>query len=478
MPTAFGPCDVCGAMCRSKCQRCKRVRYCSKRCQVEGWLGGHREACGSAATAASGGAAEATADPPPTLARPPVEPLAENSFDCPICLEILCEPVTLPCGHSFCAACVTDTLAAAAARCPSCRAEVPGRVAGDLRVNRLLEQVVHAKAPAAYDARRAALDAPSPTVSEAGTWVVVVDPLSPASLVVLGLLAVLKAPVTIEREGMLWSDDKRRPEWVKDSLREGVPRLELRGAARNGNCVVGDPAAIVRALLELYGEGRVDVGPTRDRARAASLAERVRGEHLLATVWSSFVNKISQHVFSAVWDGHANVPSIEGVVEAIEWAEREAIPELRTHDGPRRTVLEIAVAAPLVLLWQTNDVVLEDALAARPRLRRWFSSVTSSDVGAAVCRHVRGAPQFDEYRQRIRRGVMMAIMMVSGQDTIGLHSRRGEDALVHPRFPYHDCTEGRRVEREWRTQEDRYKELTFEDYILSREPPDDGTGDY
>ena len=44
------------------------------------------------------------------------------------------------------------------------------------------------------------------------------DPLSPASLVVLGLLAVLKAPVTIEREGMLWSDDKRRPEWVKDSL--------------------------------------------------------------------------------------------------------------------------------------------------------------------------------------------------------------------------------------------------------------------
>ena len=202
---------------------------------MEGWLAGHREACGSAATAASGGAAEATADPPPTLARPPVEPLAENSFDCPICLEILCEPVTLPCGHSFCAACVTDTLAAAAARCPSCRAEVPGRVAGDLRVNRLLEQVVHAKAPAAYDARRAALDAPSPTVSEAGTWVVVVDPLSPASLVVLGLLAVLKAPVTIEREGMLWSDDKRRPEWVKDSLREGVPRLELRGAARNGN---------------------------------------------------------------------------------------------------------------------------------------------------------------------------------------------------------------------------------------------------
>ena len=33
---------------------------------------------------------------------------------------------------------------------------------------------------------------------------------------------------------------------------------------------------------------------------------------------------------------------------ALEWAEREAIPELRTHDGPRRTVLEIAVAAPLV----------------------------------------------------------------------------------------------------------------------------------
>ena len=78
--------------------------------------------------------------------------------------------------------------------------------------------------------------------------------------------------------------------------------------------------------------------------------------------------------------------------------------------------------------------------------------------------------------QRSANGTATAV--VSGQDTIGLHSRRGEDALVHPRFPYHDCTEGRRVEREWRTQEDRYKELTFEDYILSREPPDDGTGDY
>lgn len=477
-------CSVCGAAnARKRCGRCKQVRFCTQKCQLEDWAAGHRQACGGAATAASGDA-EATEDPPPTLARPPVEPLAKSSFDCPICLEILCEPMTLPCGHNFCATCVTDTLAAAAARCPSCRAEVPGRVAGDLRVNRLLEQVVHAKAPAAYAARLAALDAPAPTAAKAGTWVVVVDPLSPASLVVLGLLAVLKAPVTIERQGMMYSDDKRRPEWVKDSPRDGVPRLELREAGQNSDCVVGDPAAIVRALLELYGEGRVDIGPTRDRARAASLAERVRGEHLLATVWSTFVNKISQHVFCAVWDGHSNVPSIRDVVDAIDWVDREVISELQAHDGPRRTVLEIAIVAPLVLLWQTNDVVFEDAIAARPQLRRWFSGVTSSDIGSAVARHVRGAPHFDDYCQKIRGGVMMAIMMVSGQDTIGLMSSRGGAAarqLVRPRFPYHDCTEGRRHDERSRgfhmpDPGERDKELTFEAYIRSQNAPDDDTG--
>ena len=28
------------------CQRCKRVRYCSRKCQLTGWRRGHKESCG------------------------------------------------------------------------------------------------------------------------------------------------------------------------------------------------------------------------------------------------------------------------------------------------------------------------------------------------------------------------------------------------------------------------------------------------
>eukprot|EP01084_Bolivina_argentea_P135280 238414_1 len=57
--------------------------------------------------------------------------LNERAFDCPVCLDLLCEPVTLSCGHTFCEHCVSRWIASHTSsrsrnkgkcRCPSCKA--------------------------------------------------------------------------------------------------------------------------------------------------------------------------------------------------------------------------------------------------------------------------------------------------------------------------------------------------------------------
>ena len=42
--------------------------------------------------------------------------------ECPICLQLLCEPLTTPCGHTFCRPCLVGTLRKNKKKCPTCRA--------------------------------------------------------------------------------------------------------------------------------------------------------------------------------------------------------------------------------------------------------------------------------------------------------------------------------------------------------------------
>ena len=62
-------------------------------------------------------------------------------LNCSICLNSLAEPVTGPCGHNFCRACLAKWLRStpgAGGPCPVCRSSIPSQ----LRVNQLLHQLV------------------------------------------------------------------------------------------------------------------------------------------------------------------------------------------------------------------------------------------------------------------------------------------------------------------------------------------------
>ena len=47
----------------------------------------------------------------------------ECEFDCPVCFEIVAEPVRSPCDHLFCRGCYKKVLSGTYLACPLCRAK-------------------------------------------------------------------------------------------------------------------------------------------------------------------------------------------------------------------------------------------------------------------------------------------------------------------------------------------------------------------
>ena len=80
---------------------------------------------------------------------------AENldDFECSICVELLYEPYTGPCGHSFCRRCAGEARCRDP-RCPTCRASWRDAPA-NLPVSSTLATAIQRIAPAEYAARAA-----------------------------------------------------------------------------------------------------------------------------------------------------------------------------------------------------------------------------------------------------------------------------------------------------------------------------------
>lgn len=65
------------------------------------------------------GAGHDALPPAPTMAPPQLDP---KLLECGICLCLLCEPVTILCGHTFCKSCLSKCLTRSNKKCPTCRA--------------------------------------------------------------------------------------------------------------------------------------------------------------------------------------------------------------------------------------------------------------------------------------------------------------------------------------------------------------------
>lgn len=80
------------------------------------------------------------------------KPARSDDFDCTICLKLLYEPVTTPCGHSFCRSCLFQSMDRSN-RCPLCRT-VLFITSRTCNISVTLKNIIHKNFPEEYAERQ------------------------------------------------------------------------------------------------------------------------------------------------------------------------------------------------------------------------------------------------------------------------------------------------------------------------------------
>lgn len=82
--------------------------------------------------------------------------LEEDVVTCSICLGRYRDPVTLPCGHSFCGNCIQDSWRSCEKSCPECRQPFPegAKLSRNVKMSTLLQALPVLPAPPAVTPRR------------------------------------------------------------------------------------------------------------------------------------------------------------------------------------------------------------------------------------------------------------------------------------------------------------------------------------
>uniref|UniRef100_A0A6S8L0E2 RING-type domain-containing protein n=1 Tax=Dunaliella tertiolecta TaxID=3047 RepID=A0A6S8L0E2_DUNTE len=125
-----------------------------------------------------GGAISDSQSPPFTSKRARVTRALSQHADeceCTLCLKLLFEPVTTPCGHSFCRACLMRALDHRS-RCPMCRT-VLHVGAGQLPVTLVLQRILQRSFPEEYAERAKEEEAAAMRDTEAGAAITLKLPL-------------------------------------------------------------------------------------------------------------------------------------------------------------------------------------------------------------------------------------------------------------------------------------------------------------
>lgn len=84
-------------------------------------------------------------------------PSIETQLECQICLSLICEPVTISCGHSFCRTCLVLSLRRSKKQCVTCRS-ICNIVPEEASENIMLKNIALTVNPTLYNARQKEID--------------------------------------------------------------------------------------------------------------------------------------------------------------------------------------------------------------------------------------------------------------------------------------------------------------------------------